>query len=66
MDAKQLLGMNPPPVSPEVDDYITRRLIAFYDGLVERGQIKPPDAEMTAEESSHYRADRVPGPSPIQ
>jgi hypothetical protein len=66
MNSNDLLKMNPPPVSPEVDDYITRRLVAFYDGLVERGQIKRPAEQMTVDESTRYTADQATGPNPLQ
>ena len=29
-------------ISDELEQYVTKRLLDFYDGLLERGQIDPP------------------------
>jgi len=35
-----------------LEDYVTRRLLEFYDGLLERGQIAPPRAAIRCTEAS--------------
>ena len=49
----------------ELDYYVTQRLLEFYDGLIERGQIKPPIQKPIPEDqvSNHCMADQAPSPS---
>ncbi len=46
----------------ELDLHITKRLLEFYDGLMERGQIGPPVQRPAPEDPlpSHYTADSAP------
>lgn len=48
-------------MEPKVDALITRRLLAFQDALIERGQIsragKVPDPEEIAPAPNHYNQE---------
>jgi hypothetical protein len=52
-------------VTDEIEQYITARLLDFYDGLLERGQIGPPhdvivSEDQVAKPASRYTADLAP------
>lgn len=52
-------------IDAELEDYVTKRLLAFYGGLLERGQITKPKAGRLVSEDpvSHCTADVPHGPS---
>ena len=58
---KEVLTMN----RSELDYYVTQRLLEFYDGLIERGQIKSPMQKPIPEDQlpNDCMADQAPSPS---
>lgn len=55
----------------ELDYHITKRFLDFYDGLIERGQIKPPAPlgpmpEDSDDDVSRYTSSSAPAKDRIQ
>jgi hypothetical protein len=48
------------PVGKAIDDWITERLLAFYKGLIDRGQIERPRSMTVSEEITRCREDQEP------
>jgi hypothetical protein len=54
--------------SEELDFYVTKRLLDFYDGLLERGQLDPPmqGPAKAVPDLSHCRETELPSLSLLQ
>lgn len=52
----------------ELDFYVTKRLLEFYDGLIEREQISAPTRKSTQENetSNHCTAGCMPSQDPLR
>lgn len=54
----------------DLDYQITKRLIEFYDGLIERGQIRPPIRKPAVEDAdddlNHCTAGLSPSRDPLR